>query len=309
MNDKIIYDMLIIGGGAAGYTAALYAARAGLRAAVIEKLSAGGQMALTHNIENYPGFINGVDGFELSQIMQKQAERFGAETKYSEAVEADLRTSPKTVKTAKGVFYGKTVVIASGAEPKKLGIKNEAELLGKGVSYCATCDGMFYKGKRVVIVGGGDTAVTEALAMSRIAEKVYLVHRRDSLRATKIYHERLFNTANIEFCGNNVVTEFIHDGKITGVKLKNTITNELSEITCDGVFISIGRNPVTDLVSGQLNLDKSGYIIADETTKTNLDGVYAAGDVRTKQLRQIVTAVSDGAMAAFSAEEYINMSK
>ena len=302
---KHIYDMIIIGGGPGGYTAALYAARAGLDVVVLEKLSAGGQMALTSQIDNYPGFEEGVDGFELGEKMQAGAEKFGAKTEYAEVFSVDLGAVPKVVETSEGTFFGHTVVFATGASPRELGVAGEKELVGRGVHYCAACDGMFYKGKTVVIVGGGNTAAADAMVLSRIAKKVILVHRRDTLRATKIYHEPLKKAENVEFHWNSVVSEFISEGKVTGIKIKNVHTGEEELIHCDGVFVSVGRKPATELVKGQLDLDNSGYIIADESTKTNIPGVYAVGDVRTKKLRQIVTAVSDGAIAAHEAEEYL----
>ena len=300
-----IHDMIIIGGGPGGYTAALYAARAGLDALVIEKLSAGGQMALTHQIDNYPGFEDGVDGFELSQKMQRQAHRFGAKTEYAEVVRLDLAAQPKVVHTSEGVLYGKTVVYAAGAGPRKLGVDKEDELTGRGVAYCAACDGMFYKGKTVVVVGGGNSAAADALLLSRVAKKVIVVHRRDSLRATKVYHEPLMKAENVEFRWNSVVEELLHEDRLTGLRLKDVRSGEVSEVACDGVFISVGRKPAAALVEGQLEMDSSGYIAADETTRTNIPGVYAVGDVRTKHLRQVVTAVADGAVAVHMAEEYL----
>lgn len=300
-----VYDMVIVGGGPGGYTAALYAARAGLDTLVLEKLSAGGQMALTHQIDNYPGFEDGVDGFSLGENMQRQAERFGAKSEYAEVTRLDLAASPKALETSEGVFYGKTVVLAPGAVPRELGVAEEAELTGRGVAYCAACDGMFYKGLTVAVVGGGNSAAADALLLSRIAKKVILVHRRDTLRATKIYHQPLLDKENVEFRWNSTVTELLHGGKLTGVRLKNVLTGEESTLDCDGVFISIGRKPVTGLVKGQLELDPGGYIIADETTRTSIPGVYAVGDVRAKPLRQVVTAVADGAVAVHMAEEYL----
>lgn len=300
-----VYDMVVVGGGPGGYTAALYAARAGLDTLVLEKLSAGGQMALTHQIDNYPGFEDGVDGFSLGENMQRQAERFGAKSEYAEVVRLDLAASPKALETSEGVFYGKTVVLAPGAVPRELGVAQEAELTGRGVAYCAACDGMFYKGLTVAVVGGGNSAAADALLLSRIAKKVILVHRRDTLRATKIYHQPLLDKENVEFRWNSTVTELLHGGKLTGVRLKNVLTGEESTLDCDGVFISIGRKPVTGLVKGQLELDPGGYIIADETTRTSIPGVYAVGDVRAKPLRQVVTAVADGAVAVHMAEEYL----
>ena len=305
MDKQHIYDMIVIGGGPGGYTAALYAARAGLDTVVLEQLSPGGQMALTQQLDNYPGFEAGVDGFALAEKMQKQAERFGAKTEYAQVDAVELSSSPKVVHTSAGSFYGKTVVIATGATPRELGIPLERELVGKGVAYCAACDGMFFRNKTVVVVGGGNSAADDALLLSRLAEKVILVHRRDTLRATKVYHEPLMRTENVEFRWNSVVEELLSNGKLTGVRLKNLVTGQVSLLPCDGIFISVGRKPATQLVKGQLDLDRGGYITADETTRTNLPGVFAAGDVRTKALRQVVTAVCDGANAAHYAEEYL----
>lgn len=300
-----VYDMLIIGGGPGGYTAALYGARAGLSVLVLEKLSAGGQMALTNQIDNYPGFEAGVDGFELAEKMQAQAQRFGAQTEYAEVYSLDLESSPKAAKTSEGEFLGRTVVIATGASPRELGLAEEQSLVGRGVAYCAACDGMFYKDKTVVVVGGGNSAAEDALLLSRIAKKVIVVHRRDTLRATKIYHQPLMNAANAEFAWNSTVKEILHGDKVTGVVIKDVNSGEEKQINCDGVFVSIGRKPATELVENLLQLDSGGYIVADESTKTNIGGVFAVGDVRTKQLRQVVTAVADGAVAAHAAEEYL----
>lgn len=301
-----IYDMLIIGGGPAGFTAALYAARAGLSVLVLEKLSAGGQMALTESIDNYPGFPEGIDGFTLASRMQGQAERFGAETVLAEVLALDLRAEPKTAETSAGTFYGRTVVYAAGAEPRQLDLPMEQALVGRGVSYCAACDGAFYKGKTVAVVGGGDSAAAEALHLLPLAKKVILIHRRDTLRAAKIYHEALMQAENLEIMWNSAVTELLYDDRLTGLRLRNTLTGEEREISCDGVFISVGRKPATALVSGQLALDKSGYIIAGENTRTEIPGVYAAGDVRGKPLRQVVTAVADGALAVQAALDYLS---
>lgn len=300
-----VYDMIVVGGGPGGYTAALYAARAGLDTLVLEKLSAGGQMALTEQIDNYPGFEDGIDGFTLAEKMQQQAERFGARSEYAQVERMDLSAAPKMLETSEGTFYAKTVVLATGANPRELGLPNEASLTGRGVAYCAACDGMRYKGKTVVVVGGGNSAAADAMLLSRVAKKVILVHRRDTLRATKVYHQPLMQAENLEFRWNRTVAELLHEDKLTGVKLKDVNSGEETVIPCDGVFISVGRKPATELVAGQLELDRSGYIIADETTKTNLPGVYAVGDVRTKPLRQVVTAVADGAMAVHMAEEFL----
>lgn len=302
---KHIYDMVIIGGGPAGYTAALYAARAGFDTVVLERMSAGGQMALTGDIDNYPGFEEGVDGFTLGMKMQQGAERFGAKTEYAEVEGVDFSGQIKKIKTNAGDFSTKTVVIASGANPRELGIAKEKELVGRGVHYCAHCDGRFYKDKTVIVVGGGNSAAADALYLSRLAKKVYLVHRRDTLRATKIYHEPLMKAENVEFLWNSTVSDFAAENRVTGVILKNINTGNETEIDCDGVFVSIGRKPATEFLGGAVELDQSGYIVADESTKTSVPGVFAAGDVRTKSLRQVVTAVADGAVAVHHAEEYL----
>ena len=304
MENRHVYDMIIVGGGPGGYTAALYAARAGLDVLVLEKLSAGGQMALTHQIDNYPGFPEGIDGFELGEKMQQQAEHFGAQSEYAQVLSTELSSDPKVLHTDAGDFYGKTVVIATGADPKKLGLPNEDALVGKGVAYCAACDGQFYRDKVVAVVGGGNSAAADATILSRIAKKVYLIHRRDSLRADKASSAGLYKADNVEFIWNNTVTELLYEDKLTGLKLNNIHTGEESVLPVDGVFVSIGRQPVTGFIADQLELDH-GYIPAGEDTATCLPGVYAVGDVRTKQLRQIVTAVADGAQAVHQAENYL----
>ena len=305
MTHDRVYDMIIVGGGPGGYTAALYAARAGLDTLVLEKLSAGGQMAMTQQIDNYPGFEDGVDGFTLAEKMQAQADQFGARTEYAQVEKLDLSAVPKVLETSEGTFYSRTVVLATGADPRKLGVDQEAALVGRGVAYCAACDGMFYKDKTVVVVGGGNSAAADALLLSRIAKRVVLVHRRDTLRATKIYHEPLRQAENLEFCWNSAVTGLRYGDRLTGVQLKDLNSGEISDLDCDGLFISVGRTPATELVRGQLELDSSGYILAGETTETNIPGVFAVGDVRTKRLRQVVTAVADGAVAVHMAEEYL----
>ena len=302
---KRIYDMVILGGGPGGYTAALYAARSGLDVLVLEKLSAGGQMALTSQIDNYPGFPEGVDGFELGMKFQEQAERFGAKTEYAEVRSLNLRVVPRVISTSEGDYLARTVVIATGAGAKKLGLPDEERLTGRGVGYCAHCDGMFYRGKTVAVVGGGNSAAAEALYLSRIAKKVILIHRRDSLRATKVYHEPLKKLGNLEFRWNSGITELLGGERLSGVRVKNYLTDEEEELQVDGVFVSIGRKPATELLEGQLKLE-GGYIVADESTQTSIPGVYAVGDVRTKALRQIITAASDGANAAHHAEEWLS---
>ena len=300
------YDIIIIGGGPAGYTAALYASRAGLSTLVIEKMSIGGQMALTDIIDNYPGFDEGVDGITLGMKMQAGAERFGAHTVYDEVVDLELAGNVKKVKTAFGEYSAKALIIAMGAEPKKLGVEGEDALLGRGVHYCAHCDGRFYKDKTVIVVGGGNSAAADALYLSNLAKKVTVIHRRDTLRATKIYHEPLMTRDNVEFLWNSEITNYLTEGnKLIGAEVKNKLNGEKTKISSDAVFVSIGRSPTTELLKGKLELDEFGYVIADESTFTSVPGVFVAGDVRTKTLRQVVTAVSDGAVAAHEAEQYI----
>ena len=300
-----IYDMIVVGGGPGGYTAALYAARAGLDTVVLEKLSAGGQMALTEQIDNYPGFEDGIDGFSLGEKMKRGTERFGVETKLAEVLSLDLSGTVKKAETSEGPLLARTIVLATGAGPRELGIEGEQELIGKGVNYCAACDGMFYKNKTVVIAGGGNTAAADALILSRICKKVIVVHRRDTLRATKIYHEPLMKAENVEFRWDSEIIELLHDEKVIGIRLRNVKTGEETTLACDGVFVSIGRKPSSELVKDQVEVDPAGYIIADESTRTNIPGVFAVGDVRTKALRQVVTAVADGATAVHYAEEYL----
>lgn len=302
---KHIYDMIVVGGGPGGYAAALYAARAGLDTVVLEKLSAGGQMALTQQIDNYPGFEDGIDGFSLGEKMKRGTERFGVETKLTEVLSLDLSGTVKKAETSEGPLFARTIVVATGAGPRELGIEDEQELIGKGVNYCAACDGMFYKNKTVVIAGGGNTAAADALILSRICKKVIVVHRRDTLRATKIYHEPLMKAENVEFRWDSEIIELLHDEKVIGIRLRNVKTGEGTTLACDGVFVSIGRKPSSELVKDQVEVDPAGYIIADESTRTNIPGVFAVGDVRTKALRQVVTAVADGATAVHYAEEYL----
>lgn len=303
--EQKLYDMIIVGGGPAGYTAALYGERSGLKTLVLEKLAAGGQMALTTDIDNYPGFEEGIDGYTLGEKMKKGAERFGAESRFTEVLGADLTGTVKKLETSEGTFFGKTVVLATGAVPRKLGIEGEEELLGLGIHYCAACDGMFYRNKTVVVVGGGNTAAEDALLLSRVAKKVYLIHRRDRLRASKVYEEPLLQASNVEILWDSTIREFLREERLKGVSVENRKTGQVSEVLCDGVFVSVGRTPVTELWKEQVATDEKGYLVADETTRTNVPGVFAAGDIRTKALRQVVTAAADGAMAAYFAEEYL----
>lgn len=303
--DKV-WDTVILGGGPAGYTAALYATRAGFDTLVLEKFSAGGQMTQTRQIDNYPGFDEGVDGFTLGSKMQAGAERFGAQTMQTEVLSLALAASPKRITTDAGEVLAKTVIIATGADHKHLGVEHESELIGRGVGYCAACDGMLFRGKTVAVVGGGNSAAADALLLSKICQRVYLIHRRDTLRATKIYHEPLMKAENVEFLWNSRVDELLFDQKLRGVRVCDVQHGAMRELALDGLFISIGRSPATALLSGQLALDEHGYIVADESTRTSVEGVFAAGDVRTKALRQIVTAAADGAVAAHYAEQYLS---
>lgn len=298
--------MLIVGGGPAGYTAALYGARAGFSALVLEKLAPGGQMGTTDLVENYPGFPEGINGFDLAMKMKEGAERFGAVTKLAEVAALELAGEIKTVHTRKGDFRGKTVVLATGAAPRELGLPRERELRGKGVSYCAACDGMFYRGKTVAVVGGGNTAAADVLYLSRLCEKVYLIHRRDRLRAPRTQQARMEQAGNVEFLWNSQVTELLGDSALTGLTVTPKDAGQARQLECAGVFIAVGQIPESGLLAGQVDLDEAGYVLAGEDTRTNIPGVFAAGDLRKKPLRQIITAAADGASAAQAVEEYLD---
>lgn len=306
--DEPVYDLLVIGGGPAGYTAAIYGARGGLSVLVLEQLSTGGQMALTSQVDNYPGFPESTDGFLLGESMQKQAEQFGARTKLAEVRVLDLAEPLKIAGTSSGRFYGRALIFAAGAVPRKLNLAGEEALTGRGVHYCAACDGMAYRNQTVMVVGGGNSAVEDALHLSRLAKKVILVHRRDALRAEKIMQDALEAMPNVEYVWNSTVTA-LHagdSGRLTHVTLQNLSSGVFSDVPVDGLFVSIGRQPASELVRGQVDLDPAGYVLADETTRTSVPGVFAAGDVRTKPLRQIVTATADGAVAAYFAQSYLD---
>lgn len=301
-----IFDLMIIGGGPAGYTAALYGARAGLTVGLIEKLAPGGQMGTTDMVDNYPGFPEGINGFELAMKMKAGAERFGARTISAEVTGLELSGDIKTLQTPKEVYKARTVVLATGAQPRELGLPHERELRGKGVSYCATCDGMFYRGKTVAVVGGGNTAVADALYLSRLCEKVYVIHRRDKLRAPQIQQQNLEMAGNVEFVWDSIVKELRFEERLTGLVTEDKNTGECRELSCAGVFIAVGQVPETELFKGQVQLDEAGYVSAGEDCRTNIPGVFAAGDLRAKPLRQIVTAAADGAVAATAAQEYLD---
>ena len=300
-----ILDTVIIGGGPAGYSAALYCTRAGLSTVIVEKMTPGGQMATTTQIDNYPGFDEGVDGFELGDRMRKGAERFGAKTHYADVTGVSLTENPKKIATTNGDLYAKTVIIATGAAPRELGIADEQRFRGKGVGYCATCDGMFFRGKTVAVNGGGNTAVEDAMFLSKLCEKVYLIHRRDALRASRAEVQALEKAPNVEFLWNRVVTDLEGADKLEKIVLQDTVTKDTTTLDAQGLFVAIGRVPSTELFKDVLKTDAFGYIEADETTRTSIPGVFAVGDVRTKPLRQVVTAVSDGAVASKYVEEFL----
>lgn len=297
-------DVAILGGGPAGYTAALYCARAGLRPVVLEQLSPGGQMAETAHIDNYPGLAD-ADGFALAEAMQRIAEQFGAKSVFAAVTGAELAACPKRIETTAGTFTADAVILATGACARRLGLPGEDALRGRGLSDCAACDGMFYREKIVAVVGGGNTAATEALALSRLARHVYLVHRRDTLRAERAALEPLERAENVEFLLGCVPTALVSSGgRLTGLTVRDA-RGQTRTLPVDGVFAAIGRVPETALFSGQLVLDAAGYILAGEDTKTGLPGVFAAGDVRAKPLRQIVTACADGAVAAHASAAFL----
>ena len=303
--EQTVFDALIVGGGPCGYTAALYCARAGLSALVLEGLGAGGQMATTAEIDNYPGFPQGVDGYELAEKMQEGAHRFGAQTATAQVDTLELAGDVKYAHAGKRRYAGRTVILACGASPRELMLPRERELRGRGVSYCATCDGMMFRGKTVAVVGGGNTAAADAIYLSRMCEKVYLIHRRGELRASRSYHGPLKDAKNVEFIWNARVTELLAQDKLTGLRTEDVNTGEKRELACSAIFVAVGTVPNSQLLQGKLELDALGYVPADETTKTELPGVFAAGDLRAKALRQVVTAIADGASAAYAAEEYL----
>ncbi len=296
------YQVLILGGGPAGYTAAMYAARAGLTTLVAERMTVGGQMSLTDQIDNYPGYPQGIDGFSLGQAMKEGADLAGATSLFAEILSVELTGRVKTVVTDAGTFTADTVILATGTRHSHLGIEDEEALTGRGVHYCATCDAMFYRGKTVVVVGGGNSAAAAARVLSRLSKKVILVHRRDTLRAGKAEQAAL---DGVEFRLNSRVVKLLHDNRLHGLLLENVLTGEQEELPCDGLFVSIGQSPNTELFRDQLHLDPRGYVMAGEDTETNIPGVFAAGDLRVKSLRQVVTATADGAVAATAAEQYL----
>ncbi len=298
-----MYDLVIVGGGPAGLTAGIYAQRARLKTVLLERQYIGGQIALSDVIENYPGFPS-ISGSELMERFEKHARGLGLEIRFAEVVNIEIDGTEKVVKTTEGEFRTKAVIVATGARPRKLGVPGEDEFLGKGVSYCATCDGPFFRGQRVMVVGGGDTAVKEAFYLSKLASKVYLVHRRDRLRAEKILQEKVISASNIEILWSHILKEI--RGDKTGVKkvvVQDLKSSESKEMEVEGVFIFVGINPSTDFVD--VDKDERGFIKTDQNMETSEKGIFAAGDCRTTPLLQVATAVGDGAIAAFRAEAYI----
>lgn len=304
----MIYDVAIVGAGPAGLTAGLYAARAKLATVIIEKMFPGGQAAITYHIENYPGFGKGIGGAELTDNIKLQAERFGAELLNGNVDKITKKEDRFIISLKEENIEAKTVILAMGSEPRKIDVKGEKEFTGRGVSYCATCDGAFYAGKPIVMVGGGDTAIEEALFLTRFASTIYVVHRRDQLRATKILQERALNHEKIKFVWDSVVEEIKGQDSVQEVVLKNVKTGESSSLHVNGAFIAIGYKPNTDFVKDLVNLDEHNYVLTDRTMKTPIAGLFAAGDIRQKTLRQVVTAVADGAIAAVEAGKFIENS-
>lgn len=297
--------VLVLGSGPAGLTAALYAARAELEPLVLTGYELGGQAALTHTIENYPGFPDGVGGAELGELFQKQAERFGARVEFDTASQVDLSQRPYKVSAENGTYLADTLIIATGARPNHLEVPGEVPLTGKGVSYCATCDGWFFKEKKVVVVGGGDSALEEALFLTRFATSVTIVHRRDTLRAGKVLQNRAFSNPKINFVWNSIVTEVLGDEKVTGLRLKDTQTGAESTLATDGLFIFIGHTPNTQMFRGQLDMDDLGYINANHYMEASLPGVFVAGEVADSHFRQVITSAGMGASAAIQATHFL----
>ncbi len=296
-------DLIIIGAAPAGLTAGLYAARARLNTVLLEKLAPGGQIMTTDLVENYPGFPEGISGFELIDRMKRQVEKFGLEIKDQEVVRLELSNEKKVIVTDKQEFEAKALILACGASPRKIGIQGEATL--NGVSYCATCDGPFYRDQEIVVVGGGDTAIEEALFLTKFAGKIYIIHRRDELRATKLLQERALASEKIKMIWDTIPTRITGLTNVDGIDLKNVKTGEESHLSISGVFSFIGFIPSNELVKDQLDLDEQGFVLTNNNMETSIPGVFAAGDIRSKPLRQVSTAVGDGATAAFSAEKYI----
>ena len=302
---EAVYDLIIIGGGPAGLTAAVYAGRAALKTLVLIGPGPGGQVANTDLVENFPGFPEGISGAELAQRLQSQAGRFGAQIVMDAVTEVDFSSTPFTIQTHSVTYQARTAIVATGAVPRRLGVPGEAEFFGRGVSACAPCAGFVYQGKRVVVAGGGDSAIAEGIFLTRFASEVFVVHRRDQLRATKIYQERAFANSKMRFVWDSVVEGIVGEQTVTGVQVRNVKTGETSVIEADGIFVYIGMEPGTELFAGQIELNEAGYIITDRHQRTNVPGVFAAGDVQDPHYRQIVIAAGTGAIAAMETERFL----
>ncbi|GIH64979.1 thioredoxin-disulfide reductase [Microbispora siamensis] len=304
-----VRNVIIIGSGPAGYTAAVYTARADLKPLVFEgSVTAGGALMNTTDVENFPGFPDGIMGPDLMDNFRKQAERFGAELVADDVVEVDLEANPKVVKTYTDTYYAKAVILATGSRYRELGLENEKRLSGRGVSWCATCDGFFFRDQDIVVVGGGDTAMEEAIFLTRFAKSVTVIHRRDSLRASKIMQDRAFANEKIRFIWDSEVADVLGEERVSGVRVRNVKTGEESDLPVGGVFVAIGHEPRTELLKGQVDLDEQGYIVVDSpSTRTNIDGVFAAGDVVDHIYRQAITAAGTGCAAALDAERWLTL--
>ncbi|MGQ9596802.1 MAG: thioredoxin-disulfide reductase [Thermoproteota archaeon] len=300
-----LYDIIIIGSGPAGLTAAIYTGRARLRTLLIAGSAWGGQLMLTSEVENYPGFPEGVFGPDLMNNMLKQAQRFDAEVIFEDVTDVDFSSKPFKVIAGEGTYEGKAVIIATGATPKELGLEGEKRLKGKGVSNCAVCDGAFFKDKRVVVVGGGDTAMEEALFLTKFASEVKVIHRRDKLRASRILQERAFNNPKIEFVWNSIAEEILGETRVEGIRVKRVDSGEVFELPCNGVFVAIGYNPNTEIFKGHVEMDERGYIVVRGNTKTSVEGVFVAGEAKDYRYRQAITAAGEGCQAALDAIKYL----
>jgi len=300
-----IYEVIIVGGGPGGLAAGLYTSRARLSTLLIESALFGGQMITTEMIENYPGFPQGITGDELSRLMEEQAKKFGMETVTEEVVKVSLEGEMKVIQTHESTYHCEALIICTGTEYRKLGVRGEKEFVGKGVSYCATCDGAFFQDSQIVVVGGGDSALTEALFLTKFVKELTLIHRRDALRGTKIYQERVLANPKIKFLWNSIVQEIKGDSVVRSIVVKNVKSGETKEFETDGAFLFVGLIPRTQFLKGVVQMDGGGYILTNEDCETSAKGIFAAGDCRKKLLRQISTAVGDGATAAFAAEKYL----